>query len=371
MKSLKIRQYQSAFVCVGSQCEDPCCSGWNIPISKTDQKRLKGILSEDEFEGFVDDAKIVQVQKKGKSCIQLCSNGLCSLQKKHGHDALPEVCASYPRFMGVHQEGAELGGWLSCPEIVRLTLKYPQTLSTSQSDERAIQEIDISKPQSLYEQSFLEVRRHVEQHWNEHHSSKEFMLSISRLVGLSPAFFHRGAGSFEDLCARSDSNSWTEENQTSDSEEAYEKFITVLRTFLEKKWPYPQPVKLLETALERSVHAGADVPEESMMRYLLHDWNIRWYTHSPNLLFHWQATLFKMLMIRLLYSASQFSDAEERFVQAVYSAERLVEHTPLKRDLYAMFSLPWSFTRWIQATLQRSIQHEPTLNTPKDYMHDG
>ncbi|MAA79167.1 MAG: hypothetical protein CL916_07885 [Deltaproteobacteria bacterium] len=351
MKGIKIRSYQSQFSCIGSDCEDPCCSGWNIPIYQQDRSRLIKVLTPVEMKAFVKENPIPQVQKINRSCMKLCKNGLCSIQKSFGHEYLPDVCASYPRFMGIHKHGTEVGGWLSCPEVVRLSLEYSGELHDATVLDRAITDIDIEQPQTEYERSFSDVRDWFLQRYIAHPNTKRFFLSIAHVVGLSPAFFHKGGGSFTDLVQRADSRTFVDNCEESDSIKAFELFVSCMREFSRREWPYPKPIKLLREALEMCSVQISPTSDQWELRYVQHDWNVRWYLHSPNLLFHWQATLFKLLLIRLLYQVPTDKSKREKFVEAVYSAERLVEHTSLKRDLYSMFTLPWSFTRWIYAVL--------------------
>lgn len=189
MKPIKIRHYQSQFSCIGSDCEDPCCSGWNIPIYQQDRVRLNKVLQPNEMKEFVQENPIPQVRKINRSCMKLCNNGLCSIQTSFGHEYLPDVCASYPRFMGAHEYGTEVGGWLSCPEIVRLSLKYSGSLLETDVLDRAIKDIDIQHAQTEYERSFFDVRDWFVARYREETNTKGFFLSIAHLVGLSPAFF--------------------------------------------------------------------------------------------------------------------------------------------------------------------------------------
>ena len=152
------------------------------------------------------------------------------------------------------------------------------------------------------------------------------------------------------LVQRVHSRSFTAGCQESDARTGLDLFLSLVREFSKREWPYPKPMTLLQDALRDKDHRET-IPDEWELRYIQHDWNVRWYLHSPNLLFHWQGTLFKLLLIRLLYQVHTTKSTRERFVEAVYSTERLVEHTSLKRDLYAMFSQPWSFRRWIHALL--------------------
>ena len=351
MKHINIRSYQAQFSCIGSDCEDPCCSGWNIPVSKRDRERLASVMHPEELNEFIQEHPIPQVRKSQRSCMKLCSKGLCSIQTSFGHSYLPDVCAPYPRFMGIHERGAEVGGWLSCPEIVRLSLEYSGSLLDTKTAIRAITDINIQQPAAAYEKSFFEVRDWFEQRFTKSTSAKEFFVQSAPLIGLSPAFFHKGSGDFAQLVQKCSMRSFVDGCTDEDQSLIRDSFLSCLRDFSARDWPYPKPMKLLERALHHFSDETMVIPSEWELRYIIHDWNVRWYVHSPNLLFHWQATLFKLLLIRLLYQVHTSNNEQAGFVEAVYSTERLVEHTPLKRDLYSMFDQPWSFLRTAQAAL--------------------
>ena len=184
-----------------------------------------------DIQKFIQEQPIPQVQKVNNSCIQLCDNGLCSLQKSHGHSYLPDVCASYPRFLGRNKSGTEVGGFLSCPEVVRLSMKFSGTLEECSVHERVIEDIDIQNADTVYVANFLQVRQWFEKRKQESTTCKEYFLSIARVVGLSPAFFHRRGGDFESLLHKANNVTFVEHMEDSDSRLALDSFMSCLTTF--------------------------------------------------------------------------------------------------------------------------------------------
>ena len=93
------KKYIQDFRCLAEKCPDHCCQGWNIPLQVVDVHNLHGA----GFGNIVDvktekgsTQKICQITLKNRQCGAI-SNGLCRVQEQSGHDALPLVCASYPR----------------------------------------------------------------------------------------------------------------------------------------------------------------------------------------------------------------------------------------------------------------------------------
>ena len=348
MRTTKIREYMTSFICIGSDCIDDCCSGWNIPIFSDDRQRLENVLSGKACSTLIKEEPFPQIRKRGRSCMQQCEKGLCSVQKSHGHHVLPNVCASYPRALGIHQEGEEIGGFLSCPEIARSLTDAAPGLLSCQDRPRVVTDLDISNPQSEYEGEFLRVREYFVHALIDSDSLLAFFHHVAPLISLSPAFFHQRSGDFESLQKRLQRGVWKQPLEDTDAdalESAWEKQLVL---FLQKDWPYPKPISLLKMALEKK--AGS-IPKDIWLRaYVRHDWDTRWYVHSPDLVHYWQCTLFKLLMVIRIYRTIAKSSADnEAFVLAVYSTERLVEHTSLKRDLHQIYNLPWTFSRWVSA----------------------
>jgi lysine-N-methylase len=137
-KHLALR-YMTGFECLGSACEDDCCSGWSIDVDRDHFDKIGRMLEADpaERERFLAAAEIRPEPERTRgrfailrvaleaSCLFLDSERLCSLQKRFGQRVLPDICASYPRIVSVLGERVELGGELSCPEVARRCLLDP------------------------------------------------------------------------------------------------------------------------------------------------------------------------------------------------------------------------------------------------------
>jgi hypothetical protein len=106
------------FSCLGAECPDTCCAGWNMPVDAVQLARYR--TEAPELLATVDLAQgIMKKDAPVGSCNQLCE-GLCAIQNKYGSDFLGDSCHFYPRI--VHAIGGKqvMVGSTSCPEMLRL-----------------------------------------------------------------------------------------------------------------------------------------------------------------------------------------------------------------------------------------------------------
>jgi len=125
------RHYE-AFRCIGADCEDTCCDGWGVNIDRVTygkyqqtpdiSRSLSELVvlnsqnaSDDEYASF----------KLSETHCPYLSQGLCSIQSKHGEQFLSDVCATYPRIMNQVGDVLERSLDLSCPEAARIVLRDP------------------------------------------------------------------------------------------------------------------------------------------------------------------------------------------------------------------------------------------------------
>jgi lysine-N-methylase len=123
------------FVCLGGECDDTCCIGWSLSMSRKDHKRLTLIIGREEAESVTvrrpaaarptDDwaPGYAEFRTHGdRRCHYLDPAGLCSLQSERGASALTNVCDQYPRFNYQFDKTVEQVGTLACPEVARRCL---------------------------------------------------------------------------------------------------------------------------------------------------------------------------------------------------------------------------------------------------------
>ncbi len=122
-----IPQYMKTFKCIGPNCIDTCCAGWDINIDENtfnkyenDRGKLKELItgkylknseSDDSFNyGFM---KITEDSK----CPFLNKNLLCEIHGKCGEENLSITCRRYPRVFNIIDNIYEKSGLPSCEEI--------------------------------------------------------------------------------------------------------------------------------------------------------------------------------------------------------------------------------------------------------------
>ncbi len=129
--------YMNSFSCIGSDCEDSCCIGWQVTLNKKTYQKYKKIkhaeLSVKLNKGLkriknqtASDSKYAYFSMDSeKRCPMLNEKNLCGLQLNFGEDMLSPVCTTYPRMLNKIDQEYELSAKLSCPEIARLALLNP------------------------------------------------------------------------------------------------------------------------------------------------------------------------------------------------------------------------------------------------------
>jgi lysine-N-methylase len=119
------------FRCIGAECEDNCCVGWNIHVDKSTYDKyqnctdphwatpLQTLIKINEKSSNQEDFS--RIVLNGATCPFL-SEGLCSIQQQLGEDYLSNMCATYPRVINRVDEVLQRSLDLSCPEAARKVL---------------------------------------------------------------------------------------------------------------------------------------------------------------------------------------------------------------------------------------------------------
>ena len=118
--------YYDDFKCIGSECPNSCCVGWEIDLDiNTFQKyrdlqdsNINKCISINQKPTNDKFAKIKNVNDQ--RCSFLDNNNLCNIQKKYSEKLLSPTCSDFPRRkvdFGSKQLSSCL---LSCPEISRI-----------------------------------------------------------------------------------------------------------------------------------------------------------------------------------------------------------------------------------------------------------
>ena len=157
-----IPNYYTQFKCIASACPDSCCKEWAVDVDKKAAayyRTLPGDLG-DRLRAVMQDTPngTVMIIENGR-CPMWREDGLCRIQAALGHDALCQVCQTFPRLKHDYGDYVELGLELSCPEATRLIL--------SAEDEVAVQVLPGNEDADYDADAFATLRRSREEylHW--------------------------------------------------------------------------------------------------------------------------------------------------------------------------------------------------------------
>lgn len=146
--SLIASNYMTRFACLGGECEDTCCARWSVTVDEEHVVGLERLLvSAADRARFAATFQLlpeerrrpqayatIRMREDTRRCPMLDDDALCSLHKRFGEAVLPDVCASYPRRLRDMAGRLELGGSMSCPEIVRQALLVDDGLDLIEAD---------------------------------------------------------------------------------------------------------------------------------------------------------------------------------------------------------------------------------------------
>lgn len=141
-------QYLQSFHCTTSDCQDSCCTGWDVVIDQDtynvyqecQDKFLKLLFREHMMinSNSVGNSTYIPyafVKMNHHVCPFLTDKKLCMIQKTLSEEALSITCATYPRILNDVDGVLERSLYLSCPEAARLVLlnKKPMQFNSSET----------------------------------------------------------------------------------------------------------------------------------------------------------------------------------------------------------------------------------------------
>ena len=134
------------FRCIGSACEDSCCTGGRVDIdqeaykkyAKIQDKELRPIIERNikrhnSNRSNEHYAKIKMLPNQ--QCVFFSEEKMCKIQVKHGEEYLSNTCAIYPRQINEVDAVAEKSATMSCPEAARLALLNPEGINFIEIEE--------------------------------------------------------------------------------------------------------------------------------------------------------------------------------------------------------------------------------------------
>jgi lysine-N-methylase len=177
LTSATTTRYAARFRCIGTECEDSCCAfAWRVLLDRSDYARLKAALAGTPAErarfdrgctrspGAADGRPFAILQRTADGrCVFLEPDGLCSVQSAHGSEALPAVCAAYPRVATRCGDALALTTALSCPEAARLCLLADDALELEAADPGPLDHLLVrhhvpARSDDPFVRCFLEIR---------------------------------------------------------------------------------------------------------------------------------------------------------------------------------------------------------------------
>ena len=130
--------YYDRFTCDAGACSDTCCACWEIVVDEDTLRRYQALKGPngDLLRQYLrrDEEGDAYLSLRGGVCPLLRDDGLCTLQKEYGEQALSQVCRRYPRFRYAFGAHIEEGLSLSCPAACRLILDTPFARTETVSD---------------------------------------------------------------------------------------------------------------------------------------------------------------------------------------------------------------------------------------------
>ncbi len=119
------------FTCLGGDCPDNCCTDWEIPVNQEIYDKWKSLPEGEEKQRILNSVAITNqdgqqvimlAQDPENRCVNLNSDGLCSIYAHLGPDYLGTICREYPRVSRETETKRVNTASLSCPEIARLVI---------------------------------------------------------------------------------------------------------------------------------------------------------------------------------------------------------------------------------------------------------
>ena len=179
-------KYVEVFKCIGGECPDSCCIGWEVDIDeetyyyyRTVQgdfgKRLEASICEEDGERFFP-----LVEKK--RCPFLNDRNLCDIYTNLGEEHLCTVCTEYPRYYEVVGDYEQIDMSLSCMEYGRIYFGDTESVKYIKKDD-GFGGDGLSKRLSRRLERVTELRddtiRFIENYDVEDGSLKEFFREVS------------------------------------------------------------------------------------------------------------------------------------------------------------------------------------------------
>ena len=199
-----IPKYMLDFKCIGSDCTDTCCAGWDINIDEdTYEKYINstGSLKELVQGKFKENKNSYDYLNKGfmilkekNKCPFLNDNLLCDIHGKVGEESLCITCKRFPRVYNIVDNIYEKSGLASCPEICTKAflnkdkmefIEIEETIDESAIEIRRIIDTEVFEGSDNLLQYFWDIRV------NSINIIQSRSFSIEERLGILKSFYNK------------------------------------------------------------------------------------------------------------------------------------------------------------------------------------
>jgi lysine-N-methylase len=384
-------RYMTRFKCIAQSCEDSCCTGMKVLLTRADRERLERALSSPaEREELA--AKVLQTAelpggfeseitlRPDRTCSFLDGDRLCSVWKRHNESVLPDVCSLFPRVLSYLEERVEVAATLACPEAARLCLLAEDSLEFVEAPPSITERVPPATPSAApepYVAHLEEVRAcGAELLGLTRYPVQSRLIMLAELGFRTAEYFHRGAPAFDPALLREELarirrpevqeeiHQWFT-SLTVPGEVALQVIIQVLTSLQpagtarynqlingilsgymeaasrlepmagEPGGPALFPVlqRVYEARRERLDAVLGERISQYCTRYCLNEWYREWYTKSPDLLSHAFKLLLRLSALRFLLAGHpHIEQAPERSAIDVFQ----IFTKQVERDLQLM-----------------------------------
>jgi lysine-N-methylase len=110
------------FVCLGDACEDTCCKGWGMQLTRETVAKYEAEAPELLESVTSGEAEFIMKRDATTDYCVKFDAGWCGIHKRYGSDMLGDACHFYPRITRAVGETVLTTAALSCPESARRML---------------------------------------------------------------------------------------------------------------------------------------------------------------------------------------------------------------------------------------------------------
>ena len=155
----QVLNFMTKFRCIGSDCTDTCCNGWNVVLDKkthyayknSDDREISAVAKNSikTLKSERDAARFSKIKlKENGNCPLMTDCGLCKVQENLGEEFLSKTCNTFPRRTIKAGDVTYLTASMACPEATKLCLENEDAAEISDNSQDVL--IHATNSKSLY-----------------------------------------------------------------------------------------------------------------------------------------------------------------------------------------------------------------------------